>query len=276
MSSSRRTTRPTFAILFQTDPFLQIRLETYPFLQISPWTKLKRAKGMILLTEVELMEPLLPLHKKGPWKTDTGLWSLFHEDPPNLLGEYEKARLLLKSVTQTNPMQPPGWIAAARLEELAEKLQATRQLIQKGCKECPKNGDVWLEHIPDSVRLWKVVVKLANEEDARLLLLRAVECCPLHVEMWLTLTRLMIWVFNKITGIWMVLELTHIPSSTRLGKQCMWNFTGRSWVVWSVYEEEAIKVGGANHSHAIQDLHDSIAHSYLSRQIQSYIFLVIS
>ncbi|QCE03048.1 pre-mRNA-processing factor 6 [Vigna unguiculata] len=118
-------------------------------------------------------------------------------------------------------MHPPGWIVAARLEELAGKLQATRQLIQKGCKECPKNGDVWLEHIPDSVRLWKAVVKLANEEDARLLLLRAVECCPLHVELWLTLTRLMIWVFHKITGIWMVLELTHIPSSTRLGKQCM-------------------------------------------------------
>jgi len=155
-------------------------------------TKLKRAKGMILLSKVELMEPLLPLHKTGPWKTDTGLWSLFHEDPPNLLREFEKARLLLKRVTQTNPKHPPGWIVVARLEELAGKLQAARQLIQKGCKECPKNGDVWLEHIPDSVRLWKVVAKLANEEDARLLLHRVVECCPLHVELWLTLARLMI------------------------------------------------------------------------------------
>jgi len=40
MSSFHRTTRPTFAILFQTDPFLQIRLETDPFLQISPNTHL--------------------------------------------------------------------------------------------------------------------------------------------------------------------------------------------------------------------------------------------
>ncbi|QCD77092.1 pre-mRNA-processing factor 6 [Vigna unguiculata] len=114
------------------------------------------------------------------------------KDPPNLLREFEKARLLLKRVTQTNPKHPPGWIVVARLEELAGKLQAARQLIQKGCKECPKNGDVWLEHIPDSVRLWKVVAKLANEEDARLLLHRVVECCPLHVELWLTLARLMI------------------------------------------------------------------------------------
>ncbi|KAH7861766.1 hypothetical protein Vadar_030596 [Vaccinium darrowii] len=156
------------------------------------------------------------------------------------ISDIKKARLLLKSVIQTNPKHPPGWIAAARLEEVAGKIQAARQLITKGCEECPKNEDVWieacrlsspdeakaviargvkaipnsvklwmqaaklehddanksrvlrkgLEHIPDSVRLWKAVVELANEEDARLLLLRAVECCPLHVELWLALARL--------------------------------------------------------------------------------------
>uniref|UniRef100_A0A0C9S9J4 TSA: Wollemia nobilis Ref_Wollemi_Transcript_239_3443 transcribed RNA sequence n=1 Tax=Wollemia nobilis TaxID=56998 RepID=A0A0C9S9J4_9CONI len=156
------------------------------------------------------------------------------------ISDIKKARLLLKSVTQTNPKHPPGWIAAARLEEVAGKIQAARQLIQKGCEECPKNEDVWLEacrlaspdeakavigrgvkanpnsvklwmqaarleqddakksrvlrkgleHIPDSVRLWKAVVELANEEDARILLHRAVECCPLHVELWLALARL--------------------------------------------------------------------------------------
>ena len=47
-----------------------------------------------------------------------------------------------------------------------------------------------LEHVPDSVRLWKAVVELANEEDARVLLLRAVECCPMHIELWLALARL--------------------------------------------------------------------------------------
>ncbi|KAG6650223.1 hypothetical protein CIPAW_06G027000 [Carya illinoinensis] len=157
------------------------------------------------------------------------------------ISDIKKARLLLKSVTQTNPKHPPGWIAAARLEEVAGKIQAARQLIKEGCEQCPKSEDVWLEacrlaspeeakaviakgvksipssvklwlqaaklenddvnkksrvlrkgleHIPDSVRLWKAVVELANEEDARLLLHRAVECCPLHVELWLALARL--------------------------------------------------------------------------------------
>jgi hypothetical protein len=33
-------------------------------------------------------------------------------------------------------------------------------------------------------------VELASEEDARVLLSRAVECCPTHVELWLALAKL--------------------------------------------------------------------------------------
>ncbi|GAB4827155.1 Protein STABILIZED1 [Ancistrocladus abbreviatus] len=61
------------------------------------------------------------------------------------ISDIEKARLLLKSVIQTNPKHPPDWIAAARLEEIARKIQVARQLIQKGCNVCPKNEDIWLE-----------------------------------------------------------------------------------------------------------------------------------
>lgn len=39
-------------------------------------------------------------------------------------------------------------------------------------------------------RLWKAAVELASESDARVLLSRAVECCPTHVELWLALARL--------------------------------------------------------------------------------------
>ncbi|KAI3852397.1 hypothetical protein MKX03_018877 [Papaver bracteatum] len=156
------------------------------------------------------------------------------------ISDIKKARLLLKSVIQTNPKHPPGWIAAARLEEVAGKVQDARKLIRKGCEECPKSEDVWseacrlsnpdeakgvvargvkmipssvklwmlaakleqnvenkckvfrkgLEHIPNSVRLWKAVVELSDEEDARLLLQRAVECCPWHIELWIALARL--------------------------------------------------------------------------------------
>lgn len=47
-----------------------------------------------------------------------------------------------------------------------------------------------LEHVPSSVKLWKMATELANSEDARVLLARAVECCPQHTELWLALARL--------------------------------------------------------------------------------------
>ena len=59
--------------------------------------------------------------------------------------DVKKARLLLKSVRETNPKHPPAWIASARLEEVTGKIQAARNLIMKGCEECPKSEDVWLE-----------------------------------------------------------------------------------------------------------------------------------
>jgi pre-mRNA-processing factor 6 len=36
----------------------------------------------------------------------------------------------------------------------------------------------------------QAAVELASEDDARILLSRAVECCPQHVELWLALARL--------------------------------------------------------------------------------------
>ena len=35
-----------------------------------------------------------------------------------------------------------------------------------------------LEKVPTSVRLWKAAIELAGEDDARVLLKRATECCP--------------------------------------------------------------------------------------------------
>jgi len=62
-----------------------------------------------------------------------------------MYSDVKKARLLLKSVRETNPKHPPAWIASARLEEVTGKLQAARNVIMKGCEECPKSEDVWLE-----------------------------------------------------------------------------------------------------------------------------------
>ncbi|MGH0136142.1 UNVERIFIED_CONTAM: hypothetical protein FKN15_009782 [Acipenser sinensis] len=95
------------------------------------------------------------------------------------INDIKKARLLLKSVRETNPHHPPAWIASARLEEVTGKLQVARNLIMKGTEMCPK-----------SVLLWKAAVELEEPEDARIMLSRAVECCPTSVELWLALARL--------------------------------------------------------------------------------------
>ncbi|OMO59771.1 RNA-processing protein, HAT helix [Corchorus capsularis] len=90
------------------------------------------------------------------------------------ISDIKKARLLMKSITQTNPKHPPGWIAAARLEGQAGKIQAARQLIQKGCVECPKNEDIWLE-----------ACRLARPDDAMAMIAKRVKSIPNSVKLWL-------------------------------------------------------------------------------------------
>ena len=120
------------------------------------------------------------------------------------IGDIKKARLLLKSVTSTNPGHGPGWIAAARLEEVAGKLVAARQVIRDGCKACPANEDVWLEaarlqtpenaksvlaeavkKIPSSVKIWLQAASLeSNIMMRRRVLLKALEVVPNSVKLW--------------------------------------------------------------------------------------------
>ncbi|OZJ04338.1 hypothetical protein BZG36_02386 [Bifiguratus adelaidae] len=122
------------------------------------------------------------------------------------IGDLKKARLLLNSVTQTNPKHAPGWIAAARLEEFAGKMTAARAKIAKGCEECPKSEDVWLEaarlnnkdnakiiladavrHNPESVKIWLKAVDLENDPKAqKRVIWRALEFIPNSVKLWRT------------------------------------------------------------------------------------------
>lgn len=120
------------------------------------------------------------------------------------INDVKKARLLLKSVRETNPKHPPAWIASARLEEVTGKVQAARNLIMKGCEECPKSEDVWLEaarlmpgdqakavvaqavrHLPQSVRIWIKAAHLEVELKAQKRVFRkALEHIPNSVRLW--------------------------------------------------------------------------------------------
>ena len=90
------------------------------------------------------------------------------------IGDIKKARLLLKSVTQTNPGHGPGWIAAARLEEVAGKLVSARQVIRDWTLACPMNEEVWIE-----------AARLQTAENAKVVLADAVKKIPQSVKIWL-------------------------------------------------------------------------------------------
>lgn len=120
------------------------------------------------------------------------------------ISDYKKARTLLKSVITTNPKHAPGWIAAARLDEIMGKLLGARELIAKGCEECPKSEDVWLEaarlntpenakiilanavrHLPQSVRVWLKAMDFEHDvKSKKRVVRRALEFIPNSVSLW--------------------------------------------------------------------------------------------
>ena len=120
------------------------------------------------------------------------------------VGDINKARLLLKSVRDTNPMHGPGWIAAARVEEAAGKILQARKIIQEGCETCPDSEDVWLEaarlhpvevaksilataarRTPASVKIFLRAADLETNDDAKKAVLRkAIEANPTSVTLW--------------------------------------------------------------------------------------------
>jgi hypothetical protein len=101
-------------------------------------------------------------------------------------------------VTTTNPKHGPGWIAAARVEEVAGKIVrpdnivvtcelsraqltyiwcaqvAARKTIRQGCEACPDSEDVWLE-----------AARLHTNENAKTILANAVVHLPNSVKIWL-------------------------------------------------------------------------------------------
>jgi pre-mRNA-processing factor 6 len=121
------------------------------------------------------------------------------------LSDIKKARALLRSVTTSNPNHAPGWIAAARVEEVDGKMTASRKIIRQGCAKCPYSEDLWLESarlhptdeaksiladavrsIPTSVLLWMKTATLEGDatDRRRAILRRALEHVPSSIELW--------------------------------------------------------------------------------------------
>ena len=124
------------------------------------------------------------------------------------ISDINKARTLYKSVMQSNPKYATGWIAAARLEEVAGKIQAARALVAQGCKHCPKNEDIWLE-----------AARLEKPATAKAILAKAIKAIPLSVRLWLDAANR-----EKDTDVRKKVirkALEFIPNSVRLWKEAV-------------------------------------------------------
>ncbi|KAF7457221.1 protein STABILIZED1 [Cryptosporidium felis] len=122
----------------------------------------------------------------------------------NDISDVKKARLLLKSVVNTNPKHAPGWIAATRFEEVIGRLSSAREIIAQGCEMCSKNEDIWIEairigkqeeidkiivkalkFIPDSVKIWMIAANKETNKNKKLLILKkALEFVPNSIKLW--------------------------------------------------------------------------------------------
>jgi hypothetical protein len=108
--------------------------------------------------------------------------------------------------TEACPQSEDVWLEAARLQTP----ENARALLARGVQQLPHSVKLWmqaarievddaakrrvlrkaLERNSGSVRLWKAAVELHEEDEALMLLSRAVECCPDQVDLWLALVRL--------------------------------------------------------------------------------------
>lgn len=126
--------------------------------------------------------------------------------------DVNRARVLLESAVKTNVHNGPGYVALARLEELAGKVHTAKKVIQRGCEQCPKSQVVWEEAIrlnrdvihnakiiaangiklnPKAIKLWQAAIELEQTPAAKKKVTRqALDHNPQSVELWKTLINL--------------------------------------------------------------------------------------
>ncbi|KAL1976398.1 hypothetical protein VTN31DRAFT_2680 [Thermomyces dupontii] len=124
------------------------------------------------------------------------------------IGDIKRVRVLLESVTRTNPKHAPGWIALARLEELAGRIVAARNYIAKGCELCPKSEDVWLE-----------AIRLNDNHNAKIIAANAIKHNDRSTRLWIEAMRLESDVRAKKNVLRQA--LLHIPQSVQIWKEAV-------------------------------------------------------
>lgn len=83
------------------------------------------------------------------------------------VGDINRVRTLLESVIKTNSRHGPGYIALARLEEVAGRVVAARKAIANGCDMCPNSEAVWLE-----------AMRLNDNHNAKIIAAKGIQANP--------------------------------------------------------------------------------------------------
>lgn len=83
------------------------------------------------------------------------------------VGDINRVRTLLESVIKTNSRHGPGYIALARLEEVAGRVVAARKAIAIGTDMCPSSEAVWLE-----------AMRLNDNHNAKIIAAKGIQANP--------------------------------------------------------------------------------------------------
>lgn len=170
--------------------------------------ELSKAKDRLLETHIKL-----GLSKKKS-NDDIDKLKYLKQLEPNTkngynIGDYKKTRKLFTKMRENNPYKPQNWIASARLELEAKKINKAKELIQEGCEKCLKNEEIWLVNLDinsndlkscksivadairynyKSIKLWKKAIEFEQDKLSKIRILRkALEILPKNVDLWLEL-----------------------------------------------------------------------------------------
>ncbi|EAR98979.1 Pre-mRNA splicing factor, putative (macronuclear) [Tetrahymena thermophila SB210] len=122
------------------------------------------------------------------------------------IGDFKRARNLMKSFVKTDPKNPVGWISVARVEELDGKIQEARNVLYQGLPHCETSDEIWVE-----------IARLETPEKARALLAKAATILPKSLKIWLAAADLESNREMKVKILKKALE--HIPDQPRLWKK---------------------------------------------------------
>lgn len=182
----------------------KLGIET-PMIESDIVNDLGRAKNSVLTVVFDKMsDKVSGMNSVNPLGYLTEMNSVFKVSSSGEVQDFKKARVILKSILNTDPKNIGGWIAAARLEELDGKLAQAKSIITQAADNILDSEDIWLEaarlhspeegklilakgisHLPNSKKLWLAAADLEKDKLKKSKVLKkAIENLPLEEEIW--------------------------------------------------------------------------------------------